>query len=91
MPRSVGLLVASLAELFSKISGKEPGFTRFRVKFSCYHRYYDIRKAKELLGYKAEVSLSEGLKRTIAWFKETEAGEQALKTGMPKAEVLADK
>lgn len=65
MGRGLGVFVAGLSEGFSKLLGKEPGLTRFRVKFACAHRYYDIRKAKDLLGYEPEVELSEGLKRTI--------------------------
>ncbi|KAF3189561.1 erg26, C-3 sterol dehydrogenase [Orbilia oligospora] len=72
LPRSGGLVIAGLAELFSKLMGREPGLTRFRVKFSCAHRYFDIRKAKDLLGYEPEVSLTEGLRRCIEWFKAEE-------------------
>ncbi|KAF3906187.1 ADP-L-glycero-D-manno-heptose-6-epimerase [Dactylellina cionopaga] len=73
MPRNVGLVLAGLAEGFSWLMGREPGLTRFRVKFSCAHRYFDIRKARELLEYEPEVSLTEGLKRSIEWFKAEEA------------------
>ncbi|KAK6501813.1 erg26, C-3 sterol dehydrogenase [Arthrobotrys musiformis] len=69
LSRSAGLVIAGLAEGFSKLMGREPGLTRFRVKFSCAHRYFDIRKAKDLLGYEPEVSLTEGLRRSIEWFK----------------------
>ncbi|KAJ6262515.1 hypothetical protein Dda_3325 [Drechslerella dactyloides] len=65
LPATLAYGVATLAEGVSWLLGREPGFTRFRVKFSCSHRYFDIRKAKELLGYEAEISLSEGLRRCI--------------------------
>jgi len=34
------------------------------------HRLPDTSKAEKLLGFKAKVPLEEGLKRTIAWFRE---------------------
>ncbi|KAK6544019.1 erg26, C-3 sterol dehydrogenase [Orbilia ellipsospora] len=77
MPRGIGLIIAGLAEGFSKLMGREPGLTRFRVTYSCAHRYFDIRKAKDLLEYEPEVSLSEGLRRTIEWFKAEEAKAKA--------------
>ncbi|KAK6340659.1 erg26, C-3 sterol dehydrogenase [Orbilia brochopaga] len=69
LPATLAYGVAAVAEAVSWCLRREPGFTRFRVKFSCSHRYFDIRKAKELLGYEAEVSLSEGLRRCIEWFR----------------------
>ncbi|CAG8733274.1 13328_t:CDS:2, partial [Racocetra fulgida] len=58
-PRSAGFIIASLAELASYFSGKEAGFTRYRVRFSCGNRYYNIEKAKRLLGYEPLVDLEE--------------------------------
>ena len=31
---------------------------------------YDCTKAKEVLGYAPTVSLDEGVRRTVAWYKE---------------------
>ncbi|KAF3933898.1 hypothetical protein ABW19_dt0204383 [Dactylella cylindrospora] len=76
MSRSVGIVLAALAETFSKLMGREPGLTVFRVKYSCAHRYFDIRKAKDLIGYEPEITLTEGLKRTIEWFKAEGAEEK---------------
>eukprot|EP00928_Gymnodinium_smaydae_P004511 TRINITY_DN11529_c0_g5_i2.p2 TRINITY_DN11529_c0_g5~~TRINITY_DN11529_c0_g5_i2.p2 ORF type:complete len:152 (+),score=15.55 TRINITY_DN11529_c0_g5_i2:236-691(+) len=33
-------------------------------------RYCDVRRAQELLGFKAEVPLKEGLKRTVEWYND---------------------
>ncbi|EEB07751.1 3 beta-hydroxysteroid dehydrogenase/delta 5-4- isomerase [Schizosaccharomyces japonicus yFS275] len=71
MPRAIGLVLAGLAEWACAILGKEPGFTRFRVKFSCANRYYDISKARTLLGYEPKVDLEEGIRRTLKWVDET--------------------
>ncbi|CAG8778271.1 20022_t:CDS:2 [Gigaspora margarita] len=62
-PKSAGFIIASLAELASYFTGKEPGFTRQRVRYSCNNRYFNIDKAKKLLGYEPIVDLEEGVKR----------------------------
>mmetsp|Transcript_5086 Transcript_5086/g.11959 ORF Transcript_5086/g.11959 Transcript_5086/m.11959 type:complete len:346 (-) Transcript_5086:147-1184(-) len=33
-------------------------------------RYCDVTRAKELLGFQAEVSLEEGLRRTVSWYRD---------------------
>jgi sterol-4alpha-carboxylate 3-dehydrogenase (decarboxylating) len=68
MPVAIGLLLATLAEFFSKITGKEPGFTRFRVSQATQNRYYDIEKARRLLGYEPIVGLNDGMKRWTEWY-----------------------
>ncbi|PKK75456.1 C-3 sterol dehydrogenase [Rhizophagus irregularis] len=62
-PSSFGFVIASLAELASYITGKEPGFTRFRVRFATTNRYFNINKARNRLGYEPLVDLEEGVKR----------------------------
>jgi len=51
------------SELAAMLVGKEPGFTRFRVMTVCCTRYFDIRKAKSVLGYEPIVDLNEGMAR----------------------------
>jgi UDP-glucose 4-epimerase len=34
------------------------------------HRVPDTKKARELLGFEAKISIDEGLDRTIAWHRE---------------------
>lgn len=70
MPRELGLALAGAAEAFSWLMGREPGFTRFRVKFTCCRRYFDIRKARTMLGYKPIWSLQEGLVRSLQFLEE---------------------
>ncbi|OLL26523.1 Sterol-4-alpha-carboxylate 3-dehydrogenase, decarboxylating [Neolecta irregularis DAH-3] len=69
-PRIVGIGLAAMVEALSYFRGKEAGFTRFRVKFACASRYYNISKARDILGYKPLVSLDEGIKRTLKWIDE---------------------
>jgi len=69
IPTAIGLVLATLAEMFSKLTGKEPGFTRYRVAVAVGNRYYDIEKARRLLGYEPIVSLDEGMRRWTEWYK----------------------
>ncbi|KZT19524.1 C-3 sterol dehydrogenase [Neolentinus lepideus HHB14362 ss-1] len=68
-PREVGLVLAYAAEWWGWLVGKEPAFTRFRVTFSCVHRWHNIEKARRVLGYEPEVGLEEGVKRMVDWWK----------------------
>lgn len=69
IPTSIGLILAMLAELFSKLTRKEPGFTKFRVSQATQQRYYDIEKARRILGYEPLVGLDEGMRRWTSWYK----------------------
>jgi sterol-4alpha-carboxylate 3-dehydrogenase (decarboxylating) len=65
LPKSVGFAVATLAEWWGWLSGREPTFTRFRVTFTCVHRWHNIEKARRVLGYEPQVGLEEGMRRTV--------------------------
>lgn len=69
LPVALGLVLATLAEIFSKLVGKEPGFTRFRVTFATQQRYYDSERARRLLGYTPIVGITEGLDLWTKWYK----------------------
>ncbi len=85
IPVSIGLVLATLAEMFSKISGKEAGFTRFRVATASGVRYYDIEKSRRLLGYEPIVGLDDGMKRWTDWYLgELDKQKQAVETEKTK-------
>jgi len=68
-----------LAEMLNKIVGTNiaPIFSDPRPG-DVRHSQADISKAKQLLGYQPTVSLEEGLRRTVDWFKgKVEAGSSA--------------
>jgi len=48
----------------------EPPLHRRRVRFYKNNRAFNIQKARDQLGYSPKVSLEEGMKRTVAWYKE---------------------
>ncbi|KII88242.1 hypothetical protein PLICRDRAFT_91995 [Plicaturopsis crispa FD-325 SS-3] len=67
--KTVGLALATGAEWWGWLVGKEPAFTKFRVQFSCATRWHNIEKARRVLGYEPEVGVEEGIRRTVAWWK----------------------
>lgn len=73
LSRPVAIAIGYLLEFFSKLVGKEPGLTPFRVKIVCAYRYHNIARAKEFLGYKPLVGLEDGINYTLDWMKETKA------------------
>ena len=46
----------------------EPPLHRRRVGFFTHHREFDITKARRLIGYDPRVALTEGVRRTAAWY-----------------------
>jgi nucleoside-diphosphate-sugar epimerase len=50
--------------------GVEPPLHRRRVRFFKNNRAFDIAKARQRLGYDPKVSLTEGMSRTVAWYRE---------------------
>ncbi|KDQ62382.1 hypothetical protein JAAARDRAFT_30285 [Jaapia argillacea MUCL 33604] len=72
--RDIGLALAYGAEWWGWLVGKEPAFTRFRVMFSCVNRWYNVEKARRVLGYEPQVGLEEGVKRMVEWWKKEHMG-----------------
>ncbi|QPH00211.1 hypothetical protein C2857_003559 [Epichloe festucae Fl1] len=70
--KGTSLAVGSLSEIFFGIIGKPPTFTRVRAVMATMTRYYNITKAKTVLGYEPLWTLQEGVDRGVAWFLEQE-------------------
>ena len=62
-------LIKRLAESDSEISFVEWDFPDVELRIP------DVKKAEELLGYRARVDLEDGISRTIAWYREKLARE----------------
>ncbi|NOZ82637.1 MAG: SDR family oxidoreductase [Euryarchaeota archaeon] len=63
--------IIELAELIKRLTGSESEITFHPLpKDDPKRRAPDISKARRLLNWKPEVSLEEGLRRTIAWFEQ---------------------
>jgi 2-alkyl-3-oxoalkanoate reductase len=70
IPSSVAMSAASLLEMRSALSGKEPLLTRYSVMILARTQTYDISKAERELGYIPQVSLADGIERTLETLKE---------------------
>ena len=73
LPKGLGLLIAALIEWIFWIlflGQKEPSLTRKKIKFSCMTRTFRIEKAKSRLGYRCEVDIRQGIKKSVKWFEE---------------------
>ena len=71
IPKSLAFAIGYITEMIAKLRGKEcTGLTRQRVVYACVDRYYCIDKARDVLGYAPEVSLVDGLARTLKWYDE---------------------
>ena len=70
VPTPIAYGVSKIIELISVALGKEPVVTYRNIKSTVVDRTFDISKAKMELGYKVNVSFSDGIFETINWFKE---------------------
>jgi dTDP-glucose 4,6-dehydratase len=67
--------VLELAELVQEVTGSHPGIELLpRPVDDPSVRRPDTTKAGELLGWKPQISLREGLERTLPWFRHAHAG-----------------
>jgi nucleoside-diphosphate-sugar epimerase len=66
---SIRDLVTKIAELTGTHSQIEIGVLPYRPT-EIWRMYADSTRAREILGWKPEISLEDGLKQTIAWFRE---------------------
>lgn len=62
IPTTVGLWLATAAEWWAWLTGKTPGFTRERVGYSTSSRWFNIEKARRVLGYEPDVGVAEGIR-----------------------------
>jgi len=71
LPHFIVYTVAAIAQFFAMFSSKPATFNLEKARdFVQSYWTCDVSKAKRDFGYSQKVSLSEGLKRTISWYKE---------------------
>ena len=63
------LWMATLCEFVCVPLKIEPPLHRRRVSFFKNNRAFSVEKAKRILGYKSEVTLREGIRKTINWYE----------------------
>jgi dihydroflavonol-4-reductase len=64
------LAAGAVLELLFKPLGKQPPLHRRSVHFFTHDRWFDISKARRVLGYSPKVSLREGMERTARWYRD---------------------
>ena len=64
LPKPMVNMLATLSEFWGWITGRDITFTRYRVLLTYTNRYYNIEKARRVLGYEPQVGLEEGLRRS---------------------------
>jgi len=70
LPRPAAMLAGGLLSALCRPLGLDPPLTPARVRTLTQDRLYDISRAAERLGFRPEVGLDEGLKRTVDWYLE---------------------
>ncbi|EJD45490.1 hypothetical protein AURDEDRAFT_184737 [Auricularia subglabra TFB-10046 SS5] len=70
LPRSLAMVLGTASEIVCGLLRITPTFTRFRVTMACAHRWHNIEKARRVLGYEPDVGIEEGIRRSVAWWKE---------------------
>lgn len=62
---SIGLAYATVENLVCKLLGRPSSIPKSAIRLSFISRYYNIEKARRMLGYEPQVGLVEGLNRTM--------------------------
>ncbi|KDR84225.1 hypothetical protein GALMADRAFT_1340423 [Galerina marginata CBS 339.88] len=75
IPRTIGMFIASISELWAKITGNPTEFDRFSVRYITGIQCYNITKAKTLLGYGPQFTLEEGVRRAAQWWTASGAAQ----------------
>ncbi|KAI8372353.1 hypothetical protein EDC96DRAFT_542317 [Choanephora cucurbitarum] len=61
--------ILSIKQLFWDKSQLKEGMTRARIKQAMSSRYFNITKARTILGYEPQIGLDEGIQLSIAYYK----------------------
>ena len=70
IPVTLAISLAHAAELVFKPFRRGAPLDMAKVNFFLKNKAYDISKAEKVLGYDPRVNLEEGLRSTIAWYRE---------------------
>lgn len=84
--KGLGLQLVSLSEwLFWFAGGRKPALSWKAFNYSSMARYFNIDKAKTLLGYRPLVGMEEGVTRTVRYIQEQE-GRNKMQTNDKKSQ-----
>ena len=75
VPLAAGLAMARACEIAGHVArGWEPPLTRYTVGTVAFSQTLDLQRARDHLGYAAKVDITEGIRRTSAWYRARVAG-----------------
>lgn len=63
------LMASSILERIFTILGRKPVVTRKNIQMTLQDRVYDVSKVKREVGFTPEVSMEEGIRKVIRWYK----------------------
>jgi nucleoside-diphosphate-sugar epimerase len=69
IPARPACIAATLCESLCRPFDIVPPLNHRRLGFFLNHRSYDLTKARVLLGYEPRISVEEGTRRTLEWYK----------------------
>ena len=72
LPKSLVWAGCLALETAGKMLGREPPFSRRSLKFFMENSSFDISRAKERLDFTPQTSLRDGLRATLAYYRETD-------------------
>ena len=68
--KNLGLTIASAMEWFCWLAGgRKPNLSRKSINYSTMSRYYNVDKARTMLGYTPKVDMEEGVLRTVRYIQ----------------------
>lgn len=72
LPKKIALPASVIIQSISRLLGLDEYLFPERVKVLTSNCYFDVSKAKKVLGYKQEVTLRKGIKLTAAWLRDND-------------------
>lgn len=69
LPLSVARAAARLGDLLPARARRRVPLTSSRLEFLTNSRVYDVRKARDLLGFVAATDLADGIAHAVAWYR----------------------